>query len=370
MVTKMHPRLAALRANGQSVWLDYIDRELLEEGGLAALIADGVSGVTTNPSIFHKAITAGDRYDESIRTWLQRHPDGDAQALLKSLMLEDVGAAADMLRDVFETSGGEDGYVSIEVSPMLAHDSAATIASARRLFEVLARPNVMIKIPGTSEGLAAIETSLADGINVNVTLLFGVPRHAQVLAAWAQAMNRHGSPGSLACVTSFFISRIDSAVDLQLEALGSPEALALRGRIAIACARCAYAQLVDLIGRPEFAALALRGSRVPRLLWGSTGTKNPAYGDVVYVEQLIGADTVNTLPPDTLTAFLDHGDVASTLLDGLAQAKEDLAQLERLGISLSSIAAQLEREGVDAFVKSHTELLSALQGRLEALASR
>lgn len=362
---KMHPRLAALKAHGQSVWLDYIDRELLDEGRLARLIEDGVTGVTTNPSIFHKAITGSDRYDESIRSWLQQHPDGDAQALLEYLMIEDVGAAADRLRDVFETSGGHDGYVSIEVSPMLAHDSVATIESARRLFDALARPNVMIKIPGTKEGLAAIETSLADGINVNVTLLFAVPRHAQVLAAWASAMGRHNSPGSIACVTSFFISRIDSVVDPALEKLGSPEALALRGRIAIACARCAYAQLVDFIGRPDFAALARRGARVPRLLWGSTGTKNPAYSDVVYVEHLIGADTVNTLPPDTLAAFLDHGEVTDSLMDGLEQARMDLALLERLGISLEDVVAQLEREGVAAFASAHDQLLTALQTRIE-----
>lgn len=363
----MHPRLSALAAQGQSVWLDYIDRELLDSGGLAELVAQGVTGVTTNPTIFHKAITAGDHYDASIRRWLAAHPDGDTQALLDALMVEDVSRAADLLREVHERSGGADGYVSLEVSPLLAQDTDATIASARSLFDAVDRPNVMIKIPATAEGLPAIEATLADGVNVNVTLLFAVSRYVDVMRAWRAGVGRLAAPGSVASVASFFVSRIDTLVDRALEELGSEAALALRGQTAIANARRAWATFSGFMDTPEVSALRARGARVQRLLWGSTGTKNPDYPDVLYVDQLIGRDTVNTLPPTTLEAFLDHGKVEDTLGGRGEAAEEVLARVERMGISMTAVTAQLEREGVEAFADAYRKLLAALQARREAL---
>jgi transaldolase len=364
----MHPRLSELHALGQSVWLDYIDRTLLDGGGLAALVAQGVTGVTTNPTIFHKAIADGERYDAGILAWLDEHPEGDTQALLDALMVEDVRRAADILHEVYERSAGEDGYVSLEVSPLLARDTEATVAAARRLYDAVDRPNVMIKIPATVEGLPAIESTLADGINVNVTLLFSVPRYVEVMTAWQAGLERLASPGSVASVASFFVSRIDTLLDAALEELGGEEALALRGRLAIASARRAGEAFAQFMGSPGVMALKTRGARVQRLLWGSTGTKNPAYSDVKYVDGLIGRDTVNTLPPGTLEAFLDHGTPAATLTAGLDESEAALERLERMGISLTSATARLEREGVDAFVASYRDLLAALEGRRRQLA--
>lgn len=366
----MHPRLSELHALGQSIWLDYIDRELLDEGGLAALVAQGVRGVTTNPTIFHKAIAGGERYDASIRAWLEHNPDGDTQSLLDALMVEDVRRAADILRAVYDSSGGEDGYVSLEVSPLLARDTAGTVAAARRLFDAVDRPNVMIKIPATAEGLAAIEATLADGINVNVTLLFAVGRYQEVMAAWQAGLERLASPGSVASVASFFVSRIDTLLDAALEELGSEAALGLRGRLAIANARRAAMAFATFMASPGAAALTARGARLQRLLWGSTGTKNAAYSDVRYVDELIGRHTVNTVPPATLEAFLDHGRVADTLFKGQEEAEADIERLERMGVSLAAATSRLEREGVDAFVDSYRQLLAALELRRGELAGR
>ncbi|MCC5862183.1 MAG: transaldolase [Gammaproteobacteria bacterium] len=363
----MHPRLSELASHGQSIWLDTIDRTLLERGGLAEYITQGVTGVTTNPSIFHKAITAGGEYDASIRAWLAANPAGETPALLDALMVEDVTRAADLLREVYEYRGGEDGYVSLEVSPLLAHDTEATIAAARRLFDAVDRPNVMIKIPATPEGLKAIEATLADGINVNVTLLFAVSRYLEVLRAWRQGVARLAAPGSVASVASFFVSRIDTLVDRALEELGSEDALALRGQVAIANARVAWDEFSAFMAAPEMADLRGRGARGQRLLWGSTGTKNDAYSDVLYVDQLIGRDTVNTLPPATLEAFLDHGTVSDTLAGRAAAAGEILGRVERMGISMAAVTAQLEREGVEAFADAYRKLLAALDERRAAL---
>ena len=364
----MDSRLSALAHQGQSVWLDYIDRKMIEDGSLANLIDLGVTGVTTNPTIFHKAIAGGDRYDDSIRRWMREYPDGDIQALLERLMIEDVDAAADLLHATFESTGGEDGYVSLEVSPMLARDTEATIEAAQRLAAALAAPNVMIKIPATLEGLPAIEEMLAHGLNVNVTLLFSLQRYTQVLSAWQSGMRRVGAPGGTASVASFFVSRIDTLVDRALEELGGEEALALRGRVAVASARLAYRHFTKHMASPAFVELSARGGRMQRLLWGSTGTKNEAYSDVKYVEELIGRHTVNTMPPATLEAFMDHGVVAETLLLDVDDAQQTIERLERMGISLAAVTAQLEREGIEAFADSHRQLLDALTAKRQTLA--
>ena len=359
-----HPTLAALASHGQSIWLDYIDRQLLRTGGLVRLVTQGVTGVTTNPSIFQKAITAGDDYDESIRRWLAvQPPQASTEALLESLMVEDVRAAADLLRETWEQSHGTDGFVSIEVSPLLAHDTQATVGAAERLWAAVGRPNVMIKIPGTRAGLPAIEAVLAAGINVNVTLLFDLARYQRVLEAHCAGIARVDEPRRVASVASFFISRIDTKIDAALEQLGSTPALALRGKIAVACARRAWQQFRAHLAAPDFAAQRVRGAQPQRLLWASTGTKNPDYPDTLYVDTLIGPDTVNTVPPATLDAFLDHGKAAATIALGIDSAANTLEALRSLGVSLTETTAQLEMEGVAAFATAWRELLAALDVR-------
>lgn len=364
-----HPRLAALAGHGQSIWLDSIDRQLLGTGGLARLLDQGVSGVTTNPSIFQKSITAGNDYDDSIRGWLAvQPPQASTEALLESLMVDDVRAAADLLRDTWERSNGTDGFVSIEVSPLLAHETEATVGAAERLWAAVNRPNAMIKIPGTKAGLPAIEAVLAAGINVNVTLLFDLARYQRVLEAHCAGIARVQDPRRVASVASFFISRIDTKVDAALEALGTAPALALRGKIAVACAKRAWQQFRAHLAAPDFATQRARGAQPQRLLWASTGTKNPDYPDTLYVDTLIGPDTVNTLPPATLDALLDHGTAAATIGRGVDTAVHSLEALRSLGISLTDITAQLEEEGVDAFATSWRELLSALDDKRRRLA--
>jgi len=370
----MDSKLMELAAFGQSVWLDYIDRELLETGGLSRLVDLGVTGVTTNPTIFQQAISKGDRYDQSIRTWLEAHPrpEGDREPwlerLLEHLMVEDVRAAADALRPVHERTGGEDGYVSLEVSPLLAYDTEATKRKVQALAGAVGRPNVMIKIPATEPGLPAIESMLAAGFNINITLLFGLERYGQVQDAHQSALEQRETPGDIASVASFFISRIDSKIDPQLEAHGSQEALALRGKIALASARLAHRQLRRHINGPAFGEVAVRGGRVQRLLWGSTGTKNPDYSDVLYVQNLCGPNTVNTMPPATLDAFRDHGVATDALLHDLEQAEHDLAALDHFGISLEAVTAELESEGVEKFADSWRAALEALEAKCAELA--
>ncbi len=363
----MDARLAALSEHGQFLWLDYIDRELLETGGLERLVARGVTGVTTNPTIFHKAISKGERYDASVRAWLAAHPNGDTEALLEYLMVEDVRAAADVLRTVHDRSAGETGYVSIEVSPLLAHDEEATMQAVGRLFSSVGRPNVMVKIPATKAGLPAIEEALTQGYNVNVTLLFAASRYADVLEAYRRAASSPGTPSGVTSVASFFVSRIDSRVDPVLAEIGTDAALFLRGRIAIACATRAHGHLLAELESPAFEAVTERGARVQRLLWGSTGTKNPDYSDVKYVEGLIGPHTVNTVPPDTLEAFVDHGRVSATLRDGAKRAEADLAALAELGVDLDAVTDELETEGVAAFAESWHEVLATLDEKRSAV---
>jgi transaldolase len=358
--------LLRLRALGQSVWLDYIQRELIEGGGLERLIReDGLAGVTSNPAIFEKAIAAGREYDAPVRELAGRGLD--TAALVEALVLDDVGRAADLFRPLYDETQGGDGFVSIEVSPHLARDTAATIAEGRRLWAALGRPNVMIKVPGTQEGLPAIRALVAAGVNVNVTLLFSVARYREVAAAYQAGLDdraRADAPvGRLASVASFFLSRIDTLVDSRLDRLGTRDAATLRGQAAVASARLAYQVYKETIATSDWQALARRGARAQRLLWASTSTKDPDYGDLTYVEPLIGPGTVSTLPPGTLAAYRDHGDPAARLEDDLALAGAVPVRLAALGIELEVLARELEQDGIRKFVEPYDKLLAAIDRR-------
>ena len=361
--------LHELNRLGQSVWLDFIDRNLLSQGGLARLVESGVTGVTTNPTIFHKAITGSADYDASIRALIERDPGMSAEQVTEALMVADVQAAADLLRGVYQRTGAADGYVSLEVPPDLAFDAGQTVRMAHHLWQAVNRPNVMIKVPGTREGVEAFEALTADGINVNVTLLFAVARYEEVARAWARGLARAARPQTLASVASFFVSRVDGKVDKQLDAIGTAQAQGLRGRIAVANAKLAYERFQALRRDPAVAALLSRGAHVQRPLWASTSTKNPAYRDVLYVETLIGPDTVNTLPPETLDAFVDHGEARSTIAQDMVGVHGDLAALRGLGIDLDAITAQLESEGVASFADSWQKLLEGVKAKCTRVAA-
>lgn len=360
--------VAELNRLGQSLWLDYIDRNLLSQGGLWRLVERGVSGVTTNPTIFHKAIAGSTAYDAAIRECSRSHGWSAPAALAEALVVADVQAAADILRPVYDRTDGGDGFVSIEVPPDLAFDVERTVAAARALWRAVDRPNLMVKVPGTAQGVIAFETLMADGVNVNVTLLFGVSRYEEVVVAWARGLSRCAAPKRVASVASFFVSRVDTKVDKTLDAIGSPGAAALKGRVAIANARVAYSRFRALMTEPPMRALLERGVRPQRPLWASTGTKNPAYSDVLYVDSLIGPDTVNTVPPDTLEAFIDHGAVRPTLEPSAAGARADLAALAALGVDLEAATRELEAEGVRAFQDSWSQLLHSVGEKARSLA--
>jgi len=366
---------------GQSVWLDTIDRELLASGGLRRLIAeDGVRGVTTNPTIFEHALSHGTAYDAALAALAAAQPD--AAALFEALEVEDVAAAADQLRPVYEASGGADGYVSIEVAPTQAFDTAATIAEARRLWSRVGRPNVMVKVPGTTEGLPAIEQLIADGVNVNITLLFAVDTYRRVIEAYFAGLERRlqaGEPiGRVHSVASFFVSRVDTEVDRRLEALAAAakdaaeraRLEALAGRAAIANAKLAYEAFLASVASARFQALRAHGATVQRPLWASTSTKNPKYPDTIYVDGLIGPDTVNTMPLATLRAFADHGRAECTIDRGLDEARAALAELERRGIPLRPVTDHLVVDGVRKFADSYHALLGALEAKRDALLTR
>jgi transaldolase len=359
--------LGALLEQGQSVWLDYIDRRLLlGDDGLRALVRQGVRGVTSNPTIFHKAITGSPDYNAAIAAPVGAVPSAEAETIYEQLAIQDVRMAADILAPVHRESAGADGYVSLEVSPHLARDTAGTVAAARRLWAAVGRDNLMIKVPATREGLPAIERLLAEGVNVNVTLLFSVERYAEVFEAFTQGIAASARPARLASVASFFVSRIDAKVDRLLAAIGTPESLGLRGQAAIASARLAYQRFRALAAGEAFLREKERGARVQRLLWGSTSTKDPAYSDVLYVDSLIGPDTVNTVPLETLQAFLDHGTVRPTLGEDGEAARRHLERLAGLGIDLGAVTRELEDEGVAAFARSYDQLLAAIAERTAA----
>ncbi len=363
----MNP-LRRLHEYGQSVWFDYIERDLLKSGELARMIReDGVRGVTSNPTIFEKAINGSEEYDTSLARLADEQLD--ARAAFFSLAIEDIQAGADLLRPVYEASKGQDGMISLEVSPDLAYDREATVTEALRLWERVARPNLMIKVPATREGVAAFEQLTAEGVNVNVTLLFSVERYKDVVEAYlaglATRMRRGLAVDHIASVASFFVSRVDTLVDKWLDEHAA--ASGLQGQIAIANAKLAYAWYQQTYASARFDDLRAAGAHPQRLLWASTGTKNPAYSDVLYVDTLIGENTVNTLPPATYAAFKDHGQPANTLTAGIDQAQQHISQLIQAGFDLQAATDQLETEGVQSFAKSFTTLLGAIDNKMTAL---
>lgn len=372
----MSARLHALHAAGQSLWLDYIDRTMLSNGDLARRIAeDALTGMTSNPTIFEKALAEGAAYDAQLATLPSSLSDRDA---FFEVAATDVRQACDAFRTVYDRTLGLDGFVSLEVSPDLARDTAGTVAEARRLWAIVDRPNLMIKVPGTPEGAEAIRQLIADGINVNVTLLFSVEAHARVIEAYLAGLEARAAAGlpidRIGSVASFFVSRVDSAIDKQLGVLAAaaPERaealLALQGKAAIANAKLAYRLFQASFSGARWAALSSRGARVQRPLWASTSTKNPAYRDVIYVEELIGPDTVNTLPPATLEAFRDHGEVRASVTESVAEAERSLAALEAHGVSLQSVTDTLLAEGLASFEQSFVTLLAGLARKRAALA--
>lgn len=358
-------RLKDLAAQGQAVWLDFVDRKFLNEGGLQKLIdEDGVTGVTSNPSIFEKAMGHGDAYDESLAEYDRAHPGAATIDRYEHLAIQDIQQAADQLRPVYDRLEAKDGYVSLEVSPYISDDTDATIAEAKKLWDAVDRPNLMIKIPGTEAGAPAISATIAAGINVNVTLLFALDAYIRVAEAYATGLEervRQGQPiDRIASVASFFVSRIDTTIDKQIDEEGKDEAKALRGKVAIANAKAAYAWYQDFVKSDRWRALADKGAQPQRLLWASTGVKDPAYADTYYVDALIGPDTVNTVPPKTLDAFRESGTADATLERDPEGAKRVLAEADRLGLDLNGVTGRLVQEGVASFVKSFDELLAAI----------
>ncbi|MCL4561217.1 MAG: transaldolase [Chloroflexi bacterium] len=364
--------IAKIHALGQSIWYDNIQRRLLQNGEFARMIQAGdIRGVTSNPSIFHNAIAKSSDYDAALlplaRSGMQ------PEQVFTALAVEDIQAAADLFLPLYTETGGEDGFVSLEVSPYLAHDTAATLAEARRLWELVHRPNLMVKIPATPEGIPAIKMAIASGININVTLIFSLNRYAEVMDAYLsgleQRLDEHFPIERIASVASFFVSRLDTKVDARLKEIGEKDpslagrVIPLAGKAAIANARLAYAQFQKILSSERLRKLQKQGARLQRPLWASTSTKNQAYRDVVYVEELIGPDTVNTVPPQTLDAFRDHGKVQLTLTENLPEARQVMRDLDELGISMTEITQTLEDEGVKAFADAMTALLEAIAER-------
>jgi transaldolase/glucose-6-phosphate isomerase len=358
-----------LEAQGQAVWLDYIRRNLLTSGELKRLVEeDGLSGVTSNPTIFEKAIAGSSDYDAALREALSREIEQSSAALFEGLAIDDIRAATDILRPVYDRTKGADGFVSLEVSPTLAHDTPGTLNEARRLWGKVDRPNLMIKVPATPEGIPAIEALIADGINVNITLMFSLAHYEKVAQAYLRGVARCARPERVASVASFFVSRVDSVVDPLLEANGSAGALALRGKAAIANSRAVYQRFREIFQGDAFAPLRAKGARVQRVLWASTSTKNPAYRDVMYIEELIGPDTVNTVPPATIEAFRNHGQVrGNTIAEGIPAALAELAALKTFGVSLDSVTEKLQTDGVSSFSASFETLLAAIDSKRRAI---
>ncbi len=362
----MTNNLQQLAQHGQSIWYDNIQRKMLTSGGLRAMIDQGLLGMTSNPTIFEKAIGGSSDYDEALQKLVAR--GATAEQIYDALTIEDVGLAADLFRPVFERTKGKDGYVSIEVSPKLAHDTAGTLADARRLWETLNRANVMIKIPATKEGLPAIEQALADGININITLMFSMAHYRAVAETYLRGLEARLKAGHpidhVASVASFFVSRVDTLLDPKLEQAG---AAALRGKAAVANSKLVYGKYLDIFGGARFKVLAAEGAQVQRVLWASTSVKNPKYPDLLYVDTLIGPDTVNTVPPETYTAILDHSVVARTVDRDLAAAQQVTADLKALGFDLNEVGEQLSIEGVEKFSKSFDGLLKVIEQKQATL---
>ncbi len=367
------PKLAALLEHGQSIWLDYITRSLVQNGDLQRLIAqDGLRGMTSNPTIFQKAIARSSSYDEQIMTMTRSGTD--VASTFEELAIPDVQAACDLFLPLYQQTEAQDGFVSIEISPYLANNPDQTIIEARRLWHMVSRPNVMIKVPGTATVIPAIEQLLQEGININVTLLFSIHRHEQVMQSYINALEqriKYGMPiNQIASVASFFVSRVDTLVDQLLEEriheAGSDPSrqqhlASLRGKTAIANAKVAYAHFQEIFSSAQFHHLARQGARVQRVLWASTSTKNPDYSDVYYVEELIGPDTINSMPPDTMEALLDHGHIQRTVDTGINEALATLAMLDEVGIDYVAMTHQLEQEGITKFADSYDGIVAAIE---------
>ena len=361
--------LQRLWDEGQSPWIDFIDRELITSGKLEDLVRDGIRGLTSNPTIFAKAVATG-QYDALVRREIES--GDDARQIYEEIAIADVGDAADVLRSVYDDADGADGFASIEVEPDLSEDTDATLQRARDLWQRLARPNVFIKIPATPAGVPAIQQAIAEGINVNVTLMFSVDVYRDVARAYIGGLRARLERGedvrNVASVASFVVSRVDTKVDKMLEELGTRSALEARGRAAIANAKLAYEAFNEIFGGDEFADLRAAGARVQRCLWASTSTKNPEFRDVLYVEELIGPDTVDTMPIETITAFLDHGRVERTLDRDVDDARDALRAVEAEGVSIRQVTDELIVEGIASFSKSFDELIETIESKREELA--
>jgi transaldolase len=369
MAADLHTPLQRLSALGQSVWVDFLSRESIRGGHLQELI-DGFSvvGATSNPTIFQKAMATGDAYDEQLQELISAGSHG--AEVFWALAEQDIKDACDVFRPVWEAGGGRDGYVSLEVDPRLAYDTLATFREAIRLHQTVDRPNLMVKIPATKPGLAAIEDVVAKGRSINVTLIFSLRRYAEVAESYIRGLERlvaeGGDPRKVASVASFFVSRIDTEADRRLDEIGGHDEL--KGKLAIANARLAYRHYQEAFSGPRWEFLAGKGATPQRVLWASTSTKNPAYRDTLYVEELIGADTVNTMPEETIEAYQDHGEPEPRLIAGLQDAERVFAELERVGVDYVDVTDTLEREGVDKFADSFSALMDALEAKRESLA--
>src|SRR5438105_186973 len=372
--------LKDLEKYGQSVWLDYIRRSLITSGELKRLIEeDGLKGITSNPSIFEKAITGSTDYSD-ILSALQGKSDLDAKARYEQLAIRDIQDAADILRPVYNKTKRRDGYVSLEVSPYLARDTKGTLEEARRLWKAVDRPNVMIKVPGTAEGIPAFQQLISEGININVTLLFAQEVYEQVAQAYLAALEQFGSRGGdvsgIASVASFFISRIDTLIDSKvaelLKATTDPKQQALlksiQGKVAIANGKLTYQRYQRIFSGPRWEALAAKGAQTQRVLWASTSTKNPKYRDVIYIEELIGPDTVNTMPLATIDAFRDHGQLRNSLTEDVAGAQKVMDDLARAGISIKEVTDKLTEDGVKLFADAFNKLLAAVEKNTQSKA--
>ena len=361
-------RLHELSALGQSVWIDYLSRDLVKSGALARGIdEDAVTGVTSNPTIFQKALSSGSSYDTQMRELLGG--EDDAVEVFFQLAGNDIVAACDVLAPVHEATGGRDGYVSLEVDPRLAFDTDATVAQAVRLHEMVDRPNLHVKIPATVPGLMAIEEMIARGRSINVTLIFSLVRYRAVAEAYLRGLERlvdgGGDPSGVASVASFFVSRVDTETDRRLDEIGGHDSL--KGRLAVANAKLAYQDYLTIFSGDRWQALAARGATTQRCLWASTSTKNPSYPDVLYVEELVGPETVNTMPEETIVAFQDHGRAALTLEEGIDDARRLLEELQAAGIDYDDVTDTLEREGVEKFAESFRDLLGGIEAKRATL---
>lgn len=352
---------------GQSIWLDFINRDLLKSGKLAELVELGLGGLTSNPTIFQSAIAQGSDYDDDLERLAAQGLD--ANSIFEGLATKDIGDAADIFRPVYDRTGGADGFVSIEVDPQLAGDTQSTVEQARRLSETLARPNILIKVPATPEGIPAIRTLIGEGISINVTLIFSRDAYRNVANAYIDGLADYKAKGNsdlsgIASVASFFVSRVDANIDARL---GDASGSGLLGKAGTANAKLAYADFQEIFGTDKFASLKPSGARVQRPLWASTSVKNPAYPELLYVDGLIGPDTVNTLPPNTLDAFLDHGSVAQTLTDGVEAARNDMTALAAAGVDIDEVTDELLAAGVASFTDSFVGLMANIRAKCDSL---